>query len=440
MALPFCISWKMIMNSQRDLFTKAIDMNAVIRLSACILLILGLALPSEASDIGRRVDREWFRKTLAAETAHWRDAAFTPEGFFKVNLDRRWRQVGSQNGTLVSQSRQIFVMAQGYELTREASYLEAVRKGADFLLERFRDFDQGLFFYSMTPEGKVLDPGKSSYGLAFVIFALSHAGRVTGDDKYKKAALETWKEMKVHLRDKTGFFKPKTDRSYGTVIGQNTQNPMMHLFEALLALYDGTQSTEILKEAGDHAHRIFTRLYQEREGRLPEIYDTEWRPAATTQRGCIELGHQFEWAFLLSHGVEKGMPGRYLGIAERLLDYGMKVGFDSQEGGTFSRSDYNGKVIRGPKGWWEQCESLRAMMHWAELRGRVELWSAFDKSFAFVRDHFIDLEYGGWYSAYDPANRARGSGKGSVWQVGYHVCGFYAEALRLLRLAGAGPR
>jgi mannobiose 2-epimerase len=410
----------------------------MIRLIVCMLLLLGWGVACTSSDITRHVDGEWFRKALADETAHWRDAAFTPEGFFKVNLDRHWSWVGNQNGTLVSQSRQIFVMARGYELTHEASYLEALRKGADFLLERFRDFDQGLFFYSMTPEGKILDEGKSTYGLAFVIFALSHAGRVTGDDKYKKAALATWREMNSHLRDETGFFKPRTDRGYANVIGQNTQNPMMHLFEALLALYDATQSAEILRDAEDLANRIFTHLYQERGGCLPEIYDAEWRPAAATQQGRIELGHQFEWAFLLSHGVEKGMPARYLEIAERLLDYGMKVGYDSEEGGILSRSGYNGKAIRGPKGWWEQCEALRAMMHWAELRGRTDLWPAFDKSLALVRSRFIDPEYGGWYSTDEPADPARGSGKGSVWQVGYHVCGFYTEALRLLRLTGAG--
>ena len=412
----------------------------MLRWITCFLLLFGPALNSSASDIARHVDRDWFRKTLAGETAHWRDAASTAEGFFKVNLDRHWRRVGNQNGTLVSQSRQIFVMAQGYELTREASYLEAVRKGADFLLERFRDFDQGLFFYSMTPEGKILDEGKGSYGIAFVIFALSHAGRVTGDDKYKKAALATWTEMRSHLRDEKGFFKPRTDRGYATVIRRNTQNPMMHLFEALLALYDATQSAQILKEAEDLANLVFTRLYQEDKGRLPEIYDAEWRLAAANQEGHIDLGHQFEWAFLLSHGVEKGLPAPYLKIAERLLDYGMKVGYDSKEGGIFSRSDYDGKVTRGPKGWWEQCESLRAMMHWAGLRGRTDLWPAFDKSFAFVKNCFIDPKYGGWYSTYDPANRTRRSGKGGVWQVGYHVCGFYTEALRLLRLADTGAR
>jgi len=418
----------------------SIPKNTMARLIACMLLLLGSALANPASEIARHVDRGWFHRTLAEETAHWRDAAFTPDGFFKVNLDRQWRQIGNQDGTLVSQSRQIFVMTQGYELTREASYLEAVRKGTDFLLRRFRDFDQGLFFYSMTPEGKILDQGKDSYGLAFVIFALSHAGRVTGDDEYKKAAVTTWREMKLRLTDEAGFFKPKTDRGYAKVTGQNNQNPMMHLFEALLALYDATQSVEILKDADGLANRIFTRLYQEREGCLPEVYDAEWQPTPAMQQGRMELGHQFEWAFLLSLGVEKGLPARYLEIAERLLDYGMKVGYDSREGGIFSRTGEDGKAVRGPKGWWEQCEALRALIHWAERRGRADLWPAFDKSLAFVRDRFIDPEHGGWYATYDPANPARRSGKGGVWQVGYHVCGFYAEALRLLRLAEADAR
>jgi hypothetical protein len=48
----------------------------------------------------------------------------------------------------------------------------------------------------------------------------------------------------------------------------------------------------------------------------------------------FELGHQFEWALLLSHAVEEGLPPRYLGVAERLLNYGMKVAYDQQEPST----------------------------------------------------------------------------------------------------------
>jgi hypothetical protein len=85
------------------------------------------------------------------------------------------------------------------------------------------------------------------------------------------------------------------------------------------------------------------------------LYDSNWKPAPPERAGYLELGHQFEWAFLLSHAVEKGFPKRYLAIGERLLNYGMKVAYDKEEGGIFSRLDAQGAVVRGPKGWWKQC-------------------------------------------------------------------------------------
>ena len=401
-----------------------------------VLALLALFPPLLAAspEAAKHIDREWFRQTLAGETAHWRQAAFRPNGFFAVSLDRQWRPVGSQNGTLVTQGRQIFVMMAGYDLTHEPAYLEAVKKGANFLLEHFRDTEKGLFFYSVTPEGKVVDDSKDSYGLAFTILALSQAARVTRDKRYSDAALETWAQMKERLREPNGLFKPKTDRNYARVTAQNTQNPMMHLFEALLALHDATGSKEVLRDAQAHADNIFTKLFDAREGRLPELYDRDWKAAPPEQGGYFELAHQFEWAFLLSHAVEKGFPKRYLAIGQRLLNYGMRVGYDKEDGGVFSRGDYQANAVRGPKGWWEQCESLRTMMHYAALRGRKDLWPAFDQTLELAKKNLIDPEYGGWYYSYDPKAATQRTGKGGVWQVGYHVCGMYREALRL-----AGP-
>jgi mannose/cellobiose epimerase-like protein (N-acyl-D-glucosamine 2-epimerase family) len=164
------------------------------------------------------------------------------------------------------------------------------------------------------------------------------------------------------------------------------------------------------------------------------LYDRDWKAAPPEQGGYFELAHQFEWAFLLSHAVEKGFPKRYLAIGQRLLNYGMRVGYDKEDGGVFSRGDYQANAVRGPKGWWEQCESLRTMMHYAALRGRKDLWPAFDQTLELAKKNLIDPEYGGWYYSYDPKAATQRTGKGGVWQVGYHVCGMYREALRL-----AGP-
>ena len=92
-------------------------------------------------------------------------------------------------------------------------------------------------------------------------------------------------------------------------------------------------------------------------------------------------------------------------------------------------------AVRPPTTDRSQAEFLRALMHYATLRKRANLWAPFDQSLEFIKRNFIDAEYGGWYGAYDPkaSKEGRRTYKGSVWMVGYHVSGMYAEALRLSR-------
>jgi len=393
------------------------------------LLRNAAAAPSAA--LRQHIDANWFRKTLAAECEHWLKASDTPNGFFRPSISRDWRPVGQQVATLTSQSRQIYIRALGYELTRNPAYLESVKKGADFLLANFRDSQYGGMFFSVNPEGKVVDDRKDSYGTAFAIFGLSHAARVARDDRYRKAALETWAQMKKGLRDQAGFYKLSTTRDYSEARGTLSQNPMMHLFEALLALRDATKSKEIFSEAEAHGNAMFTKLFQDKGGYLPEVYDANWKPLPVSERGRIDLGHQFEWAFLWSHGVRQRFPKRYLQFGERVLDYGMKVAYDTANGGIFSVGDYERNATKGPKGLWQQCEFLRALMHYAALRDHRELWEPFDKSLEFFKRNFMDAEYGGCFSSYDPNKPREGSRLNKNGIDCYHVCGMYEEALRL---------
>lgn len=384
-----------------------------------------------SGDVRKHIDTAWFRKTLAEETEHWLKASDTPSGFFQQSIGRDWRPVGQQIATLTSQSRHIYIRAMGYELTRNPAYLESMKRGADYLLANFRDSQSGGLFFSVSPDGKVVDDRKDAYGTAFAIFGLSHAARVGGDERHRKAALETWAQMKKGLRDQAGFYKPSTTRDYAQVKGTYSQNPMMHLFEALLALHDATRSKEILSEAEAHGNAMFTKLFQEREGRLPEVYDEAWKPLPEGDRGRVDLGHQFEWAYLWSWAVRKGFPERYLRFGERLLDYGMRIAYDSAAGGIWSVGNYADTPVKGPKGLWQQCEFLRALMNYGADRNHKELWGPFDKSLEFFKPSFMDAEYGGCFSSYDPSTPREGNRLNKNGIDCYHVCGMYAEALRL---------
>jgi mannose/cellobiose epimerase-like protein (N-acyl-D-glucosamine 2-epimerase family) len=378
------------------------------------------------------IDAVWFDRTLRDEVQHWLDAAATESGFFRPFLDRQWKPLEQQSATLVSQSRLIYVTAAGYEHTRRPEFREAARRGAAFLLTSFRDQVHGGWYYRVSPDGQPLQDFKDSYGYAFAIFGLTHAYKATGEERFLRAAGDTWTEMKSRLRDGPHFLKPRTSRDYSGVQGTNSQNPLMHLFEALLELSEAGGSKDVRRDAEALASAVTTKLVQPEDGSLPEMFNREWAPLPAGKGGRIEIGHQFEWAFLLSRAVELGFPKSYLKTARRLLDYGMRVGYDKQAGGIWSVCDYSGRVASPVKSWWQQAELLRALAHHAKLRGRTDLWPAYRQSLEFVKTNFIDGEFGGWYNNYDPAapRTGRREHKGTDWMVGYHVTGFYSEALR----------
>lgn len=387
------------------------------------------------STLAGHVDRAELMRLLVRENLqHWLAAAATESGFFRVNLDRQWRPVPLQTSSLVSQSRLVYVMSCGHQVTGRSEYQAGARRGADFLLAAFPDRRHGMLFFQVDEQGGVVDDQKSAYGHAFAIFGLAHAFRCTGEKRYLDAATDLWRQMRQRMACAKGGLHAAFGRDFSQVTAPNSQNPLMHLFEALLALHDACGEAEILGDANALAEFIYGRLYDDRLGRLPERFDDDWRPTPDWPEGYIDLGHQFEWAFLLSRSVEKGFAPRYLDIATRLLEYGMKHAYDAAQGGIFSRGRYEGVTDRSAKGWWQQAEHLRTLAHFAGLRGRSDLLAAYDQSWQFARRHFLDDRYGGWYASYTPGRdrTEQEMAKGNIWKAGYHETGMFMETLRLL--------
>jgi len=209
----------------------------------------------------------------------------------------------------------------------------------------------------------------------------------------------------------------------------------MHLFEALLSLGTLEGMSLVLDEARETADFVLRRLVRKDDGLLPEWYLQDWSERLEDQGGQIDLGHAFEWAYLLSTSVERGLPEAYLSHAANFLEYGLRFGYDAQDGGIYRFASPGGKVLSQNKRWWPQCEAIRALMHFAILRGNDVLWNPLLKTIHFVQEHFVDGQYGGWYTFIEPGaspvNQDAGTDKGGEWKVDYHVVGMCVEAIRL---------
>jgi len=384
-------------------------------------------------------DFPWFRDHLIDDILpRWLAAAPAANGFFTANLGREWRPKSDQVATLVSQSRLLFNFATGWGLTGDGRYRDAVRVGAQFLREHFRDRQHGGWFWSCGPDGTVVDDHKDTYGHAFVIFGLSHAARCTESDDCLAAAGDTARLVRERLGDEHGGVYLGADTAFDSYprSDRRSQNPMMHLFEALLALADVSGEESDRRRAEEVAAFVLGRLARD-DGGLPEEYDSDWQPLPDGVGGWINVGHLFEWAFLLSSAAERGYPRDWLGRAERMLDYGLRVGHDAERGGICTRAPLDGQptgAARAYRGWWEQCEAIRALMHFAVVRGREDLLQPLARTIELVRASLIDPVYGGWYSTANADDKS----KGNVWKVDYHVVGMCAEAVRLGAIA-RGP-
>jgi mannose/cellobiose epimerase-like protein (N-acyl-D-glucosamine 2-epimerase family) len=357
----------------------------------------------------------WYREQLIdGEVKPRLQHGMAANGFYRPNLARDWQAKPEQRGTLITQTRAIYVMAAGYQVTGEQVYYDAMVKAADFLLDYFGDKKKpGRWASAVAPDGKVLDASFHAYGHTHAIFALAHAYHASTDKKYLNAALSTWVQMDV----------PQTLQGR-RALRFDGLNFSMHAFEALLVLYKATRSELILSDLkllGDH---ILAHFFDTSRGYFYEELDPNLRPIPN---GEIRLGHNAEMAFLFSRAVDIGFPPKYLEAANRAIDFVAKRGINRADGSLPHELNYDGTVRDPLLYWWCQTELLRALAHFVNHRGRQDLRPAFDTSLAYVKSHFIDPVYGGWYQQADRTDLP----KGQDWQAGYHVAMMLTEVLRL---------
>jgi mannose-6-phosphate isomerase len=273
----------------------------------------------------------------------------------------------------------------------------------------------------------VLDDTYDAYGHAFVILALATAASSLRDERYRDLALQTWAFMQRRFRDEHGGLIWHIARHGRVRDDVRSQNPLMHTFEALLALAPLDESGVARRDAGAIWRFLGARMPG--VGCLPEWYNAAWRPIGEGERAIVEVGHVFEWAFLLSEAQAFFPDAGLLERGRELLAFGMRHGYDAEAGGIFSQVGYDGRLRERRKGWWEQCEAIRAMQRYVARQGAAEIAGPLRQSLAFVHRHYVDDVHGGWYERPPGTGRETSLAKGHATKLDYHVVNMCRELL-----------
>jgi len=368
-----------------------------------LALLAGLAACSDPEGSYRnRIDTGWHRDDLDALMLRWHRHAPRPDGGFQWRFDRAWQPLPQPEFTLAAQARLVHAFAASHEFMPDAGHLAIARRGADFMLERFRDSLHGGLFHTVGADGQPRNPAKHADGHAFALQALAEVYRVGGDLRYRDAAVQLCREVERGFADPAGGLHGECGRDFQPLPGAlRTQAPVMHLFDALLALR--AASGEAL--ADSLAHRLgdfaTTRLLQVRADGgafIPERYDEAWQPLPTRAAGgYIDLGHQFEWSHLLSAGA--ALSPAHAQAGERLLAYALAAGYDEAGGGCGRAAFPDGGPADARKGWWQQAECLHALLVAGQASGRNDLWRRYEQTQGLIKAQLVDVKQGGWRAA-----------------------------------------
>jgi len=313
-------------------------------------------------------------------------------GGFVERLDQDGRADLAAPRRVMVQARQIYCFGKAAQMGWYPQGREIALRGLEHLLAKAKAPDgRPGFVHALTPDGGVLDPRRDTYDHAFVLLALATVYGLDRDAQVRAEIDALLSFLDRALRSPHGGFQEGLPPSM-----PRRQNPQMHLFEAMIAVFDATHDMGFQQRAGEFFGLFMANLYDKQKHVLGEFFEEDW---SRIEPVVVEPGHQAEWVWLLK-GFERitGCPtGR---PRAELLETALRYR-DATTGCLVDVGDAAGNIKRHTRRLWPQTEIAKAWIAQAEAG---EAGAADEARAALAR---LDRHYlrhpvaGGWYDQFD---------------------------------------
>lgn len=295
--------------------------------------------------------------------------------------------------------RFIYTFSLAHRFDGTVASLKAATHGLDFLLGCCR-VSPGCYAHEVGEDGRIRDSEGDLYDHAFVLLALAGYAAATGRHDLLTAAAEIGDRLDRELFDPLGGYRePSQD-------GRRRQFPQMHLFEScqLLAALDPSGGW---RERATNLIDLVDRLTERGDG-IDEWYDAQWRPLGEAQHREREIGHHFEWAWLLYAHAAANDCARSGEIGDRLYRSGLKAAGIETFGPrhlVVNRLGEDGRPAAGSRPLWPTTELLRASLAAQALGRDIDRAAFVEAPLDLMFAHSIDCRTGLWANEVDEEGR-----------------------------------
>lgn len=371
-------------------------------------------------------------------------------GGYITHFDEQGKDTGEDEKSLIAQSRCLYTIASalrngygGEEFARLA------RHGADFMINKMWDRENGGFYWMMDRKGNVKIDRKIIYGQSFAIYSLSEYTLATGDPGGIEYAEKLFDLLQKYCVDSMyGGYLEMFHRDW-TLCGTGSQggdrktlDVHMHLMEAFTALYESTgkdvHRRKLLENIDLLVNRFIHPLYKTG---IPQFY-RDWSVAPQIKFDIIwgwdrfseesqklnatdntSYGHNAELAWLMIHALKilKTDPFSYSELFRIIFDHTSDNGIDYEYGGVYVEGPHAGGVYDREKEFWQQAEVMIGMLDGVIMFEDEKFWNGYKNVHRFVFDKMINKGVGEWYPLLSRQGKPIWTHMGHSWKINYHT-------------------
>jgi mannose/cellobiose epimerase-like protein (N-acyl-D-glucosamine 2-epimerase family) len=298
-------------------------------------------------------------RTWAIEQALplWASAGFDRRhGRFEERLSLGGERISDVPLRLMVQARQIHSFGLA---ARRGWYLEARPLIEEAYASMVRDFhrrDGGDgWVFSIDPAGAVVDATRDLYAHAFVLLGIACYVQATGKRDALQLADATIAYIDRHLSAPRGGGYLDSSVAGDAI---RRQNPHMHMFEGLIALWMASSEARYLKRAEGIFELFRTRFFLADKSILAEYFDADLRPAKGQSGEIFEPGHHYEWIWLL-RSFERASAHDAQAYVDALYGHADKHGYDEM-GLIVDEMLADGRVLTASHRTWPVTEAIKA--------------------------------------------------------------------------------
>lgn len=351
-------------------------------------------------------------------------------GGFLGGLDNDNRPVTGAPKGAVLHARILWTFSEAHRFSGDPALAEIADRAYAYLSGPFTDKEHGGVFWSLSPDGTVLDTRKQVYAQAFALYGIAAYYALTGLSSVLDQAISLFRLIEQHAFDtaENGYLEAFS-RSWGPLEDlrlsakdaneKKTANTHLHVIEAYAALYR-VWPDEGLRERMINLLALFDRYFIDpASGHLRLFFNESW----VEKPDVVSYGHDIEAAWLLQQCAEvagdKPWIDRFRGHALRLAEASIE-GLD-QDGGLWYEFDPHMAHLVREKHWWPQAEAMVGFYHAWQQSGDAAWLARSAGSWSFIQEHMIDHGRGEWYwGVTEDYSPMPGQDKAGFWKCPYH--------------------